>query len=86
MTDDTMHLFDLVQESDDGDFLKAIAETAPQRIMDADVDNIVGRPVTSAARSGRPTGTATASGHWRPGSGSQPPHLLPRNAQPVCDP
>ena len=42
MTDDTMHLLELVQKSDDGDFLKAIAETALQRIMDADVDNIVG--------------------------------------------
>ena len=42
MTDDTMHLLELVQKSDDGDFLKAIAETALQRIMDADVDNIIG--------------------------------------------
>ena len=42
MTDDTMHLLDVVQNSDDGDFLKAIAETALQRIMDADVDNIIG--------------------------------------------
>ena len=42
MTDDTMHLLDVVQKSDDGDFLKAIAETALQRIMDADVDNIIG--------------------------------------------
>ena len=42
MTDDTMHLLDVVQKSDDGDFLKAITETALQRIMDADVDNIIG--------------------------------------------
>ena len=42
MTDDTMHLLEVVQKTDDGDFLKMIAETALQRIMDADVDNIVG--------------------------------------------
>ena len=42
MTDDTMHVLDVVQKSDDGDFLKMIAETALQRIMDADVDNIIG--------------------------------------------
>ncbi len=29
-------------KSDDGDFVKAIAETVLQRIMDADVDNIIG--------------------------------------------
>ncbi len=42
MADDTMHLLDVVQKGDDGDVLKAIAETALQRIMDADVDNIIG--------------------------------------------
>lgn len=42
MTDDTMHPLDVVQKSDDGDFPKAIAETALQRIMDAGVDNIIG--------------------------------------------
>ena len=42
MTDDTMHLLELMQQSDEGDFLKTIAETALQQIMDADVDNIVG--------------------------------------------
>ncbi len=42
MTDDTMRLLEIVQKSDDGDFLKTIAETALQRIMDADVENIIG--------------------------------------------
>jgi putative transposase len=42
MTDDSMRLLEIVQKSDDGDFLKTIAETALQRIMDADVENIIG--------------------------------------------
>jgi transposase-like protein len=42
MTDDNMRLLEIVQKSDDGDFLKTIAETALQRIMDADVENIIG--------------------------------------------
>jgi hypothetical protein len=42
MTDDNMNAFELIQKSDDGDFLKMIAETALQRIMDCDVDNLIG--------------------------------------------
>ena len=42
MTDDTMHLLDMVQKTDDGDFLKLIAEAALQRIMDCDVENVIG--------------------------------------------
>jgi hypothetical protein len=42
MTDDTMHLLELVQKTDDGDFLKLIAEAALQRIMDCDVENVIG--------------------------------------------
>jgi len=42
MTEESMRLIEVVQKSDDGDFLKMIAETALQRIMDADVDNMIG--------------------------------------------
>ncbi len=33
MTNDAMHLLNVVQESDDGDFIKAIAEMVLQWIM-----------------------------------------------------
>ena len=42
MTDDSMAFLALIQKSDDGDFLKAVAETALQRIMDYDVENVIG--------------------------------------------
>jgi transposase-like protein len=42
MTDDTMAFLSLIQKSDDGDFLKSVAEAALQRIMDYDVENLIG--------------------------------------------
>src|SRR5690242_7947461 len=42
MTDDSMALLALIQKSDDGDFLKNVAEAALQRIMDYDVENLIG--------------------------------------------
>jgi transposase-like protein len=42
MTDDTMAFLSLIQKSDDGDFLKSVAEAALQRIMDFDVENLIG--------------------------------------------
>ena len=42
MTDDTMAFLSLIQKSDDGDFLKTVAEAALQRIMDFDVENLIG--------------------------------------------
>jgi len=42
MTDDTMSVLALVQKTDDGDFLKTLAETALQRLMDCDVENVIG--------------------------------------------
>ena len=53
MTDDSMALLALIQKSDDDDFLKAVAETALQRIMDYDVENQIG-----AARHERSAGSA----------------------------
>jgi len=42
MTDENMALLALIQKSDDGDFLKTVAEAALQRIMDYDVENLIG--------------------------------------------
>jgi transposase-like protein len=42
MTDDNMALLALIQKTDDGDFLKSVAEAALQRIMDYDVENLIG--------------------------------------------
>ena len=42
MTDTNMDFLALIQKSDDGDFLKTIAEVCLQRIMEQDVENIVG--------------------------------------------
>ncbi len=56
MTDDLAFL-SLIQKNDDGDFLKSAAEAALQRIMDYDVENLIGAaphqrsPVPSGGRS-----------------------------------
>lgn len=42
MTDDSMTFLDTIQKSEDGDFLKTVAEAALQRIMDFDVENLIG--------------------------------------------
>ena len=42
VTEDTMAFLSLIQKSDDGDFLKTVAEAARQRIMDYDVENLIG--------------------------------------------
>jgi transposase-like protein len=42
VTEDNMTLLGAIQKSDDGDFLKTVAEAALQRIMDFDVENLVG--------------------------------------------
>ena len=42
MTDDTMAFFNLVRERGGGDLLKDLAEAVLQRLMDYDVENLVG--------------------------------------------
>ena len=42
MTEDRMALIDAIQKADDGNFLRARAETVLQIIMDADVEALVG--------------------------------------------
>ena len=41
MTDDRMALIEAIQKADDGNFLRALAETVLQIIMDADVEALV---------------------------------------------
>jgi hypothetical protein len=61
MTDENMALLALIQKSDDGDFLKTVAEAALQRIMDYDPRRM------SAVPTGRPIAMASESGRWKPG-------------------
>ena len=42
MTNDNMDVLALLQKSDDGDFLRLMAETALQRLMEYDVENLMG--------------------------------------------
>src|ERR671927_44878 len=42
MTDDRMALVELLQKSGDGDFLRSVAEAVLQRLMEADVEGLVG--------------------------------------------
>lgn len=42
MTEDSMALTDLLQKAGDGDFLRAVAETVLQMLMEADVEGQIG--------------------------------------------
>jgi putative transposase len=42
MTDDSMALADLLQKAGDGDFLRSVAETVLQMLMEADVESQIG--------------------------------------------
>ena len=43
MTDDTLpQLLSAIQKSDDGDFLRVLAETTLNRLMDFDAENAIG--------------------------------------------
>jgi len=42
MTDDRMALLDALQKADDGNFLRALAETVLQILMEADVEGVIG--------------------------------------------
>ena len=42
MTEDRMALIEAIQKADDGNFLRALAETVLQIIMDADVEALIG--------------------------------------------
>lgn len=70
MTDDRMALIEALQKADDGNFLRSLAETVLQILMEADVEGMIGAGGTSAAASGRPGATAIATGRSIPGSAS----------------
>ena len=42
MTDDRMALIELLQKSEDGDFLRSVAEAVLQLLMEADVEGLIG--------------------------------------------
>ena len=44
MTDDRMALIEQIQKSTDGDFLRAIAEHTLHRLMDFEVEALIGEP------------------------------------------
>ena len=68
MTDDRMVLIEARQKAYDGNFLRALAETVLQIIMDADVEALIGAGRHERRTGGSPTATAIATGHWRRGS------------------
>jgi hypothetical protein len=68
MTDDRLPLAELMAKTGDGDFLRTIAESVLQIIMEADVD---GRSVLAAIddpATGQPGAMATAAAASIPGS------------------
>ncbi len=42
MTNDRMALLEALQKADDGNFLRALAETVLQILMEADVEGVIG--------------------------------------------
>jgi putative transposase len=42
MTDERMALIELLQKSEDGDFLRSVAEAVLQLLMEADVEGLIG--------------------------------------------
>ena len=42
MTEDRMPLSELLQKAGDGDFLRAVAESVPQILLEADVEGLIG--------------------------------------------
>ena len=42
MTEERMALIDLLQKSEDGDFLRSVAEAVLQLLMEADVEGLIG--------------------------------------------
>ena len=65
MTDDRLPLAELMAKTGDGDFLRTIAESVLQIIMEADVDGLVGTSVPAIAR---PGAMAIATAASTPGS------------------
>ena len=58
MTEDRMALMKLLQKSGKSDFLRALAESVLQALMETDVDRLIGAGRTSAPVIGYIIGTA----------------------------
>ena len=63
-----MALLELLQKRGGGDFLKEVAELVLQRLMEFEVDGVVGAAGTRVAPSARLGATVTVTGRWRRGS------------------
>jgi transposase-like protein len=68
MTDDRLPLAELMAKTGDGDFLRTIAESVLQIIMEADVDGLVGAGRHERPASARPGAMATVTAASIPGS------------------
>ena len=70
MTDDRLPLAELLAKSGDADFLRVVAESVLQLLMEADVDGVIGagRFERNAERQTR-AATANGTGRWRRGWG-----------------
>jgi putative transposase len=64
MTDDRMALLEALQKADDGNFLRALAETVLQILMEADVEGVIeaGRYERSGERTTWRNGSEWSSG------------------------
>lgn len=69
MTDDRLLIEELAAKTGDGDFLRAIAESVMQLIMEADVDGLIG--AGRHERNGGLSGISCAGGHTGPDGGSR---------------
>jgi hypothetical protein len=69
MTDDRLPLAELMAKTGDGDFLRTVAESVLQIMMEADVDGLIGAGRHDALATAAPGATAIASARLIPGSG-----------------
>ena len=68
MTDDRLPLAELLAKSGGVDFLRTVAESVLQIIMEADVDGLIGAGRHERSTSAAPGATAIATGRSIPGS------------------
>ena len=54
MTDERMASIELLQKSEDGDFLRSVAEAVLQLLMEADVEGLIGAARGPVANFSRP--------------------------------
>ncbi len=64
MTEDRLPLIELMQKAGEADFLRAVAESVLQILMEADVEGLVGAGRTSAPPIASPGAMGIASARW----------------------